>query len=82
MSVSLTPKTTDVLGRVGLSDRIINEEEISPSRLGNLMDAPIDYCAVDEIVKAEREKSTALLKAGIEKAVSQQDLGSGRSIND
>lgn len=71
VSLPYSPKTTNMLHSVGLLDRLINEEIITPSRLGDLMDAPIDYSAVDAVIEAQREKSIDLLKAGIETAANQ-----------
>lgn len=71
VSLPYSPKTTNVLHSVGLLDRLINEETITPSLLGDLMDAPIDYNAVDAIIEAQRKKSVDLLKAGIERVANQ-----------
>ena len=71
VSLPYSPKTTNMLHSVGLLDRLINEEIITPSLLGDLMDAPIDYSAVDAIIEAQREKSINLLKTGIETAANQ-----------
>lgn len=71
VSLPYSPKTTNMLHSVGLMDRLINEEIITPSRLGNLMDAPIDYSAVDAVIEAQRKKSIDLLKAGIETTANQ-----------
>ena len=71
VSLPYSPKTTNVLHSVGLLDRLINEATITPSLLGDLMDAPIDYNAVDAIIEAQRKKSVDLLKAGIERVANQ-----------
>lgn len=51
-------KMTDLLGRLGLSDRIVDDLDI----VGNKVDDLIDYEKVDEIIMNERKKSYEYLK--------------------
>ena len=73
VSLPYSQKTTDILQRLGLLDRLISEGEhdINPSVLGNIMDAPIDYVAVDAIIIQQREQSKNLLRASIERVANR-----------
>ena len=50
-------KMTDLLGRLGLSDRIVDDLDI----VGNKLDELIDYEKVDEVIKTERNRSYGYL---------------------
>lgn len=54
-------KMTDFLGRLGLSDRIVDDLEI----VRNKLDEFIDYEKVDEIIKTERERSYKYIRGNI-----------------
>lgn len=55
-------KITDLLGRLGLSDRIVDDLDI----VGDKVDEVIDYKKVNEIILAERQKSYEYLRRNVE----------------
>ena len=56
-------KMTDLLGRLGLSDRVVNDLET----VGSKVDQLIDYEKVDDAIRVERKKSYEYLREAIEK---------------
>ena len=67
VSIPYSPKTTDLLNNVGLSDRIIDQEQMDEKKLAEALEAPIDYAAVDAVLAHMRADSMALLKQALHK---------------
>ena len=75
VSIPYSPKTTDLLDRVGLNGRLIDQVRMTPEKLATALDAPIDYFAVDACLAQMRDDSMKLLKQALAKHNSQKNGG-------
>lgn len=75
VSIPYSPKTTDLLSRLDLDARVIDQEQMNPAKLGLALDAPIDYDAVDRMLASVRNGSLALLKQALAKHDSNKNGG-------
>ena len=57
-------KMTDLLGRLELSDRVVDDLD----KVGDKVEEPIDYEKVDEVIRVERKKSYEYLEKVIRNA--------------
>ena len=75
VSIPYSPKTTDLLHSVGLSSRIIDQEQMDSRRLAEALENDIDYKTVDEDLRRMRNNSMELLKQALRKYKSNKSGG-------
>ena len=75
VSIPYSPKTTDLLSHLNLSTRVIDQAQMDPAKLGQALDAPIDYNAVESILSSMRNESLGLLKQALTKHDTKKNGG-------
>ena len=69
LSIPYSPKTNQLLGQLGLENRLLECDDCSAENIASILDGSrIDYEAVNQKIQSIRQKSEQLLKDGIERA--------------